>query len=122
MEEWLRTVRSKAQMTVMPIITAFTSAGGHKVVRRLCQSRESGWASLHNAYVAVHVCAFAKEWVAYFSIVSDFMSGLWRNRGFFCLQQLLSQFIWSKYQLSNQSLQRSGAVPPETALYRNDSP
>ena len=40
---------------------------------------------------------FVKEWVAYFCIVSDLMSGLWTKGDFFCLQLLLreqvSQFI-----------------------------
>lgn len=66
LEKWLWTVRLKAQMTVMSVITAFTLAGGHKVLYWLCQSRESPWrcvcASLHNAYI-VSVCLQKSGWL-----------------------------------------------------------
>lgn len=64
--------------------------------------------SIIHTLLFMAACVFVKERVAYFCIVSDFMSGLWRKRGFFCLQQLLrqsvSQFIRSAWQSVNQSV------------------
>lgn len=92
-------VRSKAQMTVMLIITAFTLVGGHQMLRWLCQSRESPWCvcvcvCLNGAYIGVYACLFGKKgrWLTLLCF-SDFEPGLWRNRGFFRLQQLLRRSV-----------------------------
>lgn len=58
--------------------------------------------SLHSL-VCMSEC-FVKEWVAYFYIVSDFMSGLRRKGDFFCLQQLLRQQV---SQFIGQSVSQS---------------
>lgn len=98
----LWTVKLKAQMS---IITAFTIIGGHKVLRWLCQRRESPWwcvyVSPHNAYIGVYVRVCAKQWLTPVLFLS-FLSGLRRKGDFFCLQQLLRQSASSSVSTVSQ--------------------